>query len=116
VSFIQVLVHLEDVRLVIQLRSQGAMQRRQHGAGYIHHGAVNLGDDPNLNELRCGGHDWLHHFCFHADRATWALFGAKAAAFAEIVVKSVSLPVREFDDGIIGADAVTVIAFKAVAA
>ncbi len=44
VPLVQVLVHLEEIRLVIQARPQGLAQRRQLTAVDHDHGALHLGD------------------------------------------------------------------------
>src|SRR5271165_4360065 len=52
----------------------------------------------------------------HLDRPARAFGGAEAAAFAIVVVELESLAGPELDDRVVGADAVAIVAFEAVAA
>src|SRR5207344_1466136 len=57
--------------------------------------------------------DLLRH---HGDRAARALLGAHAAALAVVVVEAEAVARPELDHGVVGADAVAVVALEAVAA
>src|SRR6516164_6086124 len=59
------------------------------------------------------GSDCLRH---HHDRAARALLGAEPASLAEIVVELESVAGPELDHGIVGTNAVAVVALEAVAA
>src|SRR5579863_9004332 len=58
----------------------------------------------------------LNRLRHHVDRAAWALGGAQAAAFAIVVIELEALARTELDDGVVGADAVAIVAFEAIAA
>ena len=74
-------------------------------------------DDEQRNDVeqtaRPARSDCLRH---HHDGSARALLGADSAALAEIVIELESIAGSKLDHGIVGTDAVAVVAFEAVAA
>ena len=54
--------------------------------------------------------------CHHLDGAAGAFGGAHTAALAVVIIETEAVARAELDDRIVGANAVTVVAFEAVAA
>src|SRR5271165_3764750 len=80
-----------------------------------------LAPNPLKNVLlfqNCGGPDreLSNRLRHHLDRAARAFGGAEAAALAIVVVELEPFAGAELDHGVVGADAVAIVAFEAIAA